>query len=101
MRMLFDVTIPNADFNAALRDGTAGAKLQQILDDIKPESIYFTEQNGHRGAVMVVEMADASKLPALVEPWFLAFNAEIKLRIAMTPQDLQKAGLDKLGKKWG
>jgi len=31
---------------------------------------------------------------------FLTFNADAKLRIAMTPDDLKKSGLDSIGKKW-
>jgi len=30
----------------------------------------------------------------------LTFNANVEFRIAMTPDDLKKAGLDKLGKQW-
>jgi len=99
--MLLDVTMPHEKFNAAVRDGTAGAKLGRILEAIKPEAVYFTEQDGRRGALLVVDVADSSKIPALAEPWFLTFNADVKLRIAMTPDDLGRAGLGELGKKWG
>jgi hypothetical protein len=101
MRMLLNITLPHAEFNAAVRDGSVGQKLNRILDDAKPEAVYFTEQNGHRGLVMVVNLADPSKIPALAEPWFLVFNADVQFRIAMTPDDLKKAGLEPLGKKWG
>jgi hypothetical protein len=100
MRILMNVKIPHQPFNAAVKDGTVSAKLGRILDAIKPEAAYFTEQNGQRGAVLVVEMADASKIPALAEPWFLTFQADVEFRIAMTPDDLKKAGLDEIGKKW-
>jgi hypothetical protein len=50
---------------------------------------------------MIVDLPDASKIPALAEPWFLIFQADVEFRIAMTPADLKKAGLDKLGEKWG
>ena len=100
MRIMLNVKIPHAPFNAAVKDGTAGAKLQRIMAAIKPEAIYFTEQNGGRGAVVIVDMADPSKIPALAEPWFLTFNAEVEFRVVMTPDDLGKAGLDKLGKEW-
>lgn len=38
--------------------------------------------------------------PALAEPWFLTFQAEVEFRIAMSAEDLKNAGLDELGKKW-
>jgi hypothetical protein len=100
MRIMLNVKIPHAPFNSFVRDGTVGAKLQKIMAAIKPEAIYFTEQNGGRGAVVIVDMADPSKIPALAEPWFLTFNAEVEFRVVMTPDDLGKAGLDKIGKEW-
>ncbi len=100
MRMLLNVRIPPAEFNRAVRDGTAGQKINRILEETKPEAVYFTEQNGQRGAVLIVDLPDPSKVPAIAEPWFLAFNADVEFRIAMTPDDLQKASLEELGKKW-
>ncbi len=100
MRMLLDITIPHEPFNSLVRQGDVGKMLADILDAIKPEAVYFTEQDGKRGAIVVVDMANPSKIPSLAEPWFLTFNADVKCRIAMTPDDLKKAGLDALGKKW-
>ena len=101
MRMLLHISFPHEAFNAAVRDGTAGQKLGRIMDETKPEAIYFTEQQGGRGAVMIVDVSDPSKIPALAEPWFLTFNASVEFRVVMTPDDLQKASLDQVGKKWG
>lgn len=78
-----------------------GSKIQRILEATKPEAVYFTEHNGQHGAVVIVNLPDASKIPALSEPWFLTFQADVELRIAMTPADPEKGGLDKLGEKWG
>jgi len=100
MRMLLNVKIPNEEFNKAIRDGSVGHKLRRILEDTKPDAVYFTEQNGHRGAILITDVADPSMVPSLPEPWFLAFNADVEFRIVMTPDDLQKAGLEELGKKW-
>jgi len=100
MRMLMNVKIPHQPFNTAVKDGSAGAKLNRILDAIKPESVYFTEHNGQRGAVLVVDLPDASKIPVLAEPWFLTFQADVEFRIAMTPDDLKRSGIDGMGMKW-
>ena len=100
MRMLMDITLPHEPFNSLARKGVAGKKLADILEALKPEAVYFGEHEGKRGAVIVVDMADATKIPALAEPWFLTFDADVKFRIAMTPDDLKKSGLDAMGKKW-
>ena len=100
MKMLMQVRIPHKEFNAAVRDGTAGAKLNRILEETKPQAVYFTEFNGQRGAIMIIDLDDSSKVPAFAEPWFLTFNADVEFHAVMSPDDLQRAGLDALGKKW-
>jgi hypothetical protein len=99
--MLLDVSFPHEPFNASVRKGTTGQTLTKILDAIKPEAVYFTEKEGHRNAILIVNVESPSQIPALAEPWFLNFQADVKLRIVMTPDELKKAGLDELGKKWG
>lgn len=101
MRMMMQVEFPLEPFNSAVRNGTAGPKMKQILDDAKPEAAYFGERDGRRGGILIVDVATPSDVPRLAEPWFLNFNAEVKFRVVMTPEDLAKANLDALGKKWG
>lgn len=100
MRMLMNVSVPVERFNERLRDGSANKVLASIVEAMKPEAIYFTEQDGQRGAVAIVEVADPSKIPGLAEPWFLAFNAKVEFRIAMTIDDLKRSGLDEASRKW-
>ena len=100
MRVVLHVKIPHEPFNTAVRKGTAGDRIQQILAEIKPEAAYFTEYEGRRGAILIVDVADASKIPSLAEPFFLSFNADVEFHMTMTPEDLGKAGLDSIGKKW-
>ena len=100
MRMLVQVTFPHEPFNAHVRNGSAGQKTQRILDDIKPEAVYFTEIGGRRTAMMIVDVAEPSRVPAMAEPWFLTFNADVQFHIVMSPEDLGRAGLDALGRKW-
>jgi hypothetical protein len=100
MRMLLHVKVPHESFNAAVKDGSAGKRMRHILDELKPEAVYFTEYGGRRGAIMIINVDDPSKVPSFAEPWFLNFNADCEFHIVMTPEDLAKAGLDELGKKW-
>jgi hypothetical protein len=100
MRMLLNMRFPHEEFNQAIRDGSVGQKISRILQQSKPEAVYFTEQNGQRGAIMIIDLPDPSMVPAFAEPWFLVFNAEVKFQVVMSPEDLQKAGLEELGKLW-
>ena len=100
MRMLLHARIPHEEFNAAVRDGSVGRKMKQILEQTKAEAVYFTEYDGRRGAIMIINIDDPSEVPKFAEPWFLSFNADVQFHIAMTPEELGRAGLEKLGKKW-
>ncbi|MFC6280707.1 MULTISPECIES: panthothenate synthetase [Polaromonas] len=100
MKMLLTVDIPHEPFNTLVRSGKAGAIIGRILEAIRPEAAYFTEQNGRRGGIFVIEVKTPSELPSFSEPFFLNFQADCKFRMLMSPEDLQKAGLDALGKKW-
>jgi hypothetical protein len=94
MRMLLRVSIPVEAGNAAAKSGTLGTTVERILADLKPEASYFfADDNGQRSASIVFDMKDPSEIPAVAEPWFLAFNAKVSLRPVMSPQDLAKAGL--------
>ncbi len=101
MKMLLMVECPNEPFNTLVRAGKVGEVVERILESIKPEAAYFTEQDGKRGAVLVVDVQEPSDVPTFAEPFFLNFNATCKFRILMSPQDLQKAGLEALGQQWG
>ncbi len=100
MRMLMRITLPHETFNAAMRDGTAGAKMKKILAEQKPEAAYFAEFHGKRTGILIVNLADASGIPALAEPWFLTFGADVELHPTMTVEDLAKGDLDGVAKKW-
>lgn len=92
MRFLLKVNIPVESGNAAAKAGKLGATIQSILADLKPEAVYFTDSNGQRTAFLFLDMQDASQIPAIAEPWFLAFNASIEIHPVMIPDDLAKAG---------
>jgi hypothetical protein len=91
--MLLRVSIPVETGNAAAKAGTLGSTIEKILADLKPEAAYFiADDNGCRSGSIVFDMKDTSQIPAVAEPWFLAFNAKISIRPVMTVQDLAAAG---------
>ncbi len=93
MRMLLKVSIPVVTGNAAAKAGTLGSTIERILSDLKPESAYFgTDDQGRRAATIVFDLKDATHIPAVAEPWFLAFEATVALQPVMLPQDLAQAG---------
>jgi len=92
MRFLLKVNIPVDAGNTAARAGKLGETIQSILADLKPEAVYFTDDNGQRTAFIFLDMQDASQIPAIAEPWFLAFNASVEIHPVMVPDDLMKAG---------
>jgi hypothetical protein len=100
MRMIMHVYFPVDAFNASVKDGSVGAKMQRILAHQKPEAAYFAEYHGQRSGILIVDVKEASQIPAFAEPWFLLFNAKVEMHPAMTPQDLGAAGLDTIGREW-
>ena len=91
MRLLMKVHMPGAEGNAAVIDGTLGSTIGSILADLKPEAVYFAEENGLRTAFIFLNIEDASEIPGIAEPWFLALNAKVQLHPAMSLEDLKNA----------
>jgi hypothetical protein len=100
MRFLMHFKIPHEPFNKLVRDGVVGAKLGRIVEQTRPEHIYFMEQDGYRSGIAIYEIKETAKFCAVAEPWFLALNAECKFSVAMTPEDLGKVDFAELGKSW-
>lgn len=103
MRFLMKVTMPVEQGNKLVRAGKLEETIKSILEEQKPEAVYFVADHGTRTAYIFLNMQDSSEIPGLAEPWFLAFSAGIELKPAMAPEDLAKAGpaFDSAIKKFG
>lgn len=88
MRMMLHVVMPVDTTNAGIRSGQFVPFVQKVLGDLKPEAAYFVEDQGARSGYIFFDMKDSSQLTAIAEPWFLALNATLTVKPAMTPQDL-------------
>jgi len=71
--MIMLVQFPVEPFSTEVRNGTIGKKMKKILDDIRPEAAYFSECEGKRGGILIVNVNHSSDVPKLAEPWFLSF----------------------------
>jgi len=103
MKYIMKVRMSIEKGNEALKDPQFGHKMSELLGEIKAEAAYFTTICGQRGAFIVVNLNDASEMPAVAEPFFLWLNAEIDWYPVMKPEDLGKAGpaIGAAVKKWG
>lgn len=103
MRFLLKVEFPVETSNAKARDGSLGETIQSILDEQKPEAAYFLASGGKRAGYIFVDLQDASQIPAIAEPWFLAFDASAEFIPVMVAEDLMTAGpaIEQAVKKYG
>ncbi len=102
MRCLLKVSIPVETGNATISDGSLGKTIESILADLKPEAAYFAADNGKRTVFIFFDLKDASQIPAVAEPWFLAFDAHLEFHPAMNLDDLKRAtpGIEKAVKNY-
>ena len=103
MRFLLKVVMDVEAGNRLAKAGKLGTTIQSIVEELKPEAANFLDSDGQRCGLLFLEMKDASEIPAIAEPWFLALNADIEIHPVMVPGDLAKAGsaIDAAVKKYG
>ena len=73
------------------RFSRAAAGLRDPID-VGAEAAYFTAVEGQRSGYIVVNLDDASQIPAVAEPFFLWLKADVDVVPVMLPEDLAKAG---------
>lgn len=103
MRVLVKATVPTETGNARAKEGVLLRRVQQILEEQRPEAAYFCAVDGKRTAFLVLDLDSPAHLPAIVEPWFLAFGADVEVYPTMNKDDLVKAGpgIEKAIKSYG
>ena len=77
--------------NELARDGNLRPTVQSIVEEINPEAAYFTPMEGARGGYLVINMDDASQIPAIAEPLFIGLDATVQIHPVMTAEDLERA----------
>ena len=88
--MMLHVSLPVEKANEKIADGSLPRILPAILADPKPEAAYFLTFGGKRTALIFFDLADLSQIPAVAEPFFMAFNADVQFYPVMNAEDLSK-----------
>jgi hypothetical protein len=86
--------MPTDHGNKMLQDPNFPKKLEGMLNQIKPEAVYFTPIEGERGIYMIVNLASADMIARTFEPLWQTLNCKLDLTAVMELSDLQK-GLQK------
>ncbi len=103
MRVMLKAELPVEATNPRIKDGSVPGVIASIMERLKPEAAYFGPVNGTRTAVLFLNIEDPSEIPAIVEPWFLAFEADVEVTPMMNAEDLMKAeaGIQEAVKTYG
>ncbi|MBI3696408.1 MAG: hypothetical protein HY238_16415 [Acidobacteria bacterium] len=102
MRFLVRATLPLEAGNALLKNPSMGKIMADVLGDLKPETVYYCVDKGQRTIYLVLTVQDASQIPSIVEPLWLALKADIEFIPAMNQAEFEKAvpGLERAVKKY-
>ena len=95
MRTMLRWTVPVEKGNEAIKDGSLMKTLEELIEELKPESAYFATGDGKRGGQLVFDMSDPSQIPLIAEPLFMNLDATVEFLPVMNTDDLRKA-LDKV-----
>jgi hypothetical protein len=104
MRVMLAFSIQPEKGDALIKEGRMGETMRAILEELQPEAAYFTDVDGTRGGYLVINMEDASQMPAITEPLLLGLGATLYMQPVMTPENLRgEAGeaLQQMGQKYG
>ena len=94
MRVLMTVGLDTEKANQAIAHHTLEKTMEAAIGSLKPESAYFGALRGKRTAYVVFDLADASDIPSVAEPFFQELGAEIDFTPVMSFGDVQ-LGLEK------
>jgi hypothetical protein len=94
MRTMMKIVIPIEDSNRAGKDGSAMSILGAAFEKLRPEAAYFYPSSEGRTVLLFIDVAEASDMPGIGEPFFQGLNATVTFTPVMNAQDF-KAGMAK------
>ena len=91
MKFMTRVTIPNEAGNALCSDKEMNAKMESVMSDVRPETVYFGVENGQRTIYCIVNVDAGHELPRIAEPFWLALKANVEFIPVMNQEEFKKA----------
>ncbi len=90
MRILVKMQIPTEAGNRMVQDPDFLKNIEDYIRNFNIEASYFTEINGERTALYVLDLQTTDQLAKAVEPLFQGFNARVEVHPAMNFEELKK-----------
>ena len=91
MRFIARVTLPVQAGNQFCRDKEMNRKMETILSEVRPETVYFGVENGQRTLFCVVNVEQSHDLPRVSEPFWLGLQANVDFIPVMNQEEFKKA----------
>jgi len=91
MRVLVRAMIPTAAGNKMVKDPNFLKSIKDYIEKFNCEAAYFTEVNGNRTMVFVLDLPSPDMIPAIAEPLFQGYEANVEIHPAMNLDDLKKS----------
>ena len=91
MRVLVRAMIPTTAGNKMVKDPNFLKSIEDYTKKFNCEASYFTAVNGNRTMVFVLDLSSQDMIPAVAEPLFQGFDANVEIHPAMNLNDLKKA----------
>jgi len=91
VRMMLKVQIPPEGGNRAISAGKQGAIFEALINRIKPEAVYFTQEDGLRTVYFVYTIHETMDFAAIHEPLIQGFGARVYDMPALTWDELKNA----------
>lgn len=92
MRCLVHATLTNESGNALVHDANFAQRIQTVLEDLRPEAVYFAAAHGQRSIYAICNLESGADIPRVAEPLWLSFNAAVEIVPLLTPDEMQQAG---------
>jgi hypothetical protein len=89
MRFIVRTMFPTALGNRAVKDPNFIKNIQGFMENNKAEAAYFTELNGDRTGIFIIDMPSADMIPVIAEPFF-QLGAKVEFHPVMNFEELKK-----------